>query len=280
MSKVKTHSEELVAPVQKVSNSFTSTLERLSARPSHSERRRAFTHILASPVHYEPNYAYPLLVWLHDTGKSEVEVLDVMPKISTQNFVAVAPRGLRTVSKRIVRRRINGLLVDEKSWTEPCNDWIETEAGVSEAENLVFDSIDQAMAKFSVNSRRIFLIGRGAGATMAMRVGMRNPNEFAGVISIDGAFPTLDNQLLRNWRAVRDLPILMTTGGASQISAQQLRLMHTAGMTVVIRQYNENHNLPNSAEVRMDKILADVNRWVMKRALNPLIPLSEMISQR
>ena len=273
MSKVKTHSEETVVPLRKISHSFESNIKRLSMRQNHSERSRSFAHILASPVHYEPNYAYPLLVWLHDAGKSELELFDVVPKISSQNYVAVAPRGIRS--------RINGRLIDEKSWTEPCNDWPETEDCISEAENLVFDSIDQAMGKFNINSRRIFLLGRGTGATMALRLAFRNPSEFAGVVSIDGAFPSLDNLLLRNWRSLRDLPILMTTGGISaSLSAKQLRLMHTAGMTVVIRQYNENPGTPNSSRLRMDRILADVNRWTMKRALNPLAPIAELFGHR
>src|SRR5690606_8609456 len=44
------------------------------------------------PKRYEAGYAYPLLVWLHDSGGNERHLPQVMRHISLQNFVAVAPR--------------------------------------------------------------------------------------------------------------------------------------------------------------------------------------------
>lgn len=268
----------------KTSDSFETALKSLSSLSGKSVRTHSFPHILASPTHYEPNYAYPLLVWLHGTGKSEVELFDVVPKISTQNYVAVAPRGALSKTTRVVRRHINGSLIDEKIWIENITDWAETERCISESENLVFQSIEEATHKFNINPRRIFLLGRGAGATMALQIGLRNADEFAGIVAIDGSFPSEETVLFRNWRSIRDLPILMTTPSVStnsyqHLSSNQLRLMHTAGMTVSIRQYNE-YNEANSEQNRMDRILADCNRWIMSRASNPRSPISNLASAR
>ena len=49
------------------------------------------------PLHYEAGYAYPLIVWLHGWGDDETQLKRVMPLVSMQNFVAVAPRGTRPV---------------------------------------------------------------------------------------------------------------------------------------------------------------------------------------
>ncbi len=268
----------------KTADTFETALQSLSTLNDKNVRTHSFPHILASPTHYEPNYTYPLLVWLHGTGKSEVELFDVVPKISTQNYVAVAPRGSLSKTTRVVRRHINGSLVDEKIWTENITDWPETEQSISESENLVFQSIEEATRKFNINPRRIFLLGRGAGATMALQVGLRNADEFAGIVAIDGSFPSAETVLFRNWRSIRDLPILMTTPNFSgkshqHLSSNQLRLMHTAGMTVLVRQYNE-YNEANSEQNRMDRILADCNRWIMSCACNPRSPLSDLTSIR
>src|SRR5688572_11135042 len=40
---------------------------------------------LVLPENYEPNYPYPLILWLHGAGGDERDVLDVLPKISMQN---------------------------------------------------------------------------------------------------------------------------------------------------------------------------------------------------
>ncbi len=231
-------------------------------------------------MHYESNYAYPLLVWLHDSGANETEIFDVAPQISRRNYVAIAPRGLACPHTTVsCRRSSDGRPIVENRREEIRNEWPETERGVSEAENLVFYSIDQARAKANVNRRRVFLLGRGAGGTMALRVALRNPREFAGVVSIDGAFPTLERRPLRDWRDARDLPILMTTGANSatpRLTPKELRLFHTAGLTVAVRQYNESSNEPLAAQKRMRKILLDVDRWTMNRALNLGSPLSEL----
>lgn len=273
---------DVAASLKNASLMFESAVTRISSRQdSTGTRRRAFAHLLFSPIHYEPNYAYPLLVWLHGSGKTETELFDVAPKISTRNYVAVAPRGVSTPQTRLEVERVDGRLIEKSRKTEASFEWPETANGVSEAENLVFDSIEQAAAKHNINRRRIFLLGRGTGGTMAIRVALRNPREFAGVVSIDGAFPTLEHLPLRNWREARDLPILATTGGfgsttAPQPSADRLRLFHTAGMTVVVRQYNDAPGDPVAAETRTKKILGDVNRWTMERALNPDAPISEL----
>ncbi|MBQ5788843.1 MAG: hypothetical protein IIW01_01015 [Thermoguttaceae bacterium] len=282
MSNAKTLSPVVAVP--RTASAFELAVESFSPRRNGEARSSAFPHFLVAPIKYEKNYPYPLLVWLHDSGSSEAELFDVAPQISSRNYVAVAPRGLAASRADLVCKRSNGRLVVEKTRRETYYNWPETEEGVSQAENLVFHSIDQALAKFNVHRRRVFLLGRGTGGTMALRVALRNPREFAGVVSIDGAFPTLDRQPLRSWREARDLPILLTTGlGSSaipQLTPKQLGLFHTAGLTVVIRQYNERPDEKNAAETRMKKILLDVNRWTMERALNPQAPISELFKTR
>ena len=281
MSKIK--STPLSSVPTKAAEKFEKNYELLSTRYHAGKRSSSFPHIVAAPIHYEKGFAYPLLVWLHDAEKTELDIFDVIPKISARNYVAVAPRGVARQKKRVVRSLVNGRLIDEKHWYEPCYDWLESEESVSEAENLVFDSIAEAQGKYNVNMRRIFLLGQGSGGAMALRVAMRNPHEFAGVISIDGILPETGHTPLRNWRALRDLPILVTSGNPDAVSVprlnkEQLRLYHAAGLTVLVRQYNEGRG-KNARQDRMVSILADVNRWIMERATNPQAPSVEMLLQ-
>src|SRR5262245_50679472 len=45
------------------------------------------------PTGYEPNYPYPLLVFFHGHGGSEEQVLQLAPRLSRRNYVAIALRG-------------------------------------------------------------------------------------------------------------------------------------------------------------------------------------------
>ena len=281
MTKVKTPLANVEAFTESASVSFKTNLEKYTARHNRQGKRHTFAHVLASPLGYEENYQYPLIIWLHDLGKTESEIFEVLPKLSVRNYVAVSPKGISTCVKRVARSQINGRLVNERRWSENVFDWPETEEALSEAENLVFDSLSIARQKYNVNPRRVFLVGHGSGGTMALRIALRTPREFTGVVSIDGPFPTLIHLPFRAWREARELPILMTAGGANSaqsptITPETLRLFHTAGMTVTIRQYRESVSKKQGlAEARMQNILRDVNAWIMEREWNPQTPLCE-----
>ena len=50
-----------------------------------------YTYSLFAPLRYTPSYPYPLIVWLHGYGSDERQLVRVMPLVSMQNYVAVAP---------------------------------------------------------------------------------------------------------------------------------------------------------------------------------------------
>src|SRR4029453_560382 len=58
-----------------------------------TDTKRGVPHAIFAPLHYEPNYAYPLLVWLHGPNDDERQLQRIMPSLSVRNYVAVGPRG-------------------------------------------------------------------------------------------------------------------------------------------------------------------------------------------
>ena len=127
-----------------------------------------------SPLHYEPKYAYPLIVWLHGSGESEVQLRRVMPAISLRNYASIAPRGDACAD--------NGL---QRAFS-----WEQTPSQIEQAQQSVLDCIAAAQLRFNIAAQRIFLAGFDAGGTMALRVAMSNPEKFAGVASLAGGFRT------------------------------------------------------------------------------------------
>ena len=59
-----------------------------------------FAHALFAPIHYEPGYAYPLIVWLHGCGGDERQLRQLMPLLSLRNYLAVARAGCRCPARR------------------------------------------------------------------------------------------------------------------------------------------------------------------------------------
>jgi phospholipase/carboxylesterase len=206
-------------------------------------------HSFFGPLHYEANYAYPLLVWLHPEGENENHLNLVMPQISMRNYVAVAPRGTLDVP------------AGDLSRSEACFTWRQTDDHSFLAQQRILAAVEAASRRFHVHHRRVFLAGAGNGGTMAFRVALRHPDKFAGALSLGGAFPLGAAPLARLVEA-RDLPLFIATGRQSMnypesAVCKDLRLFHAAGMNITLRQY------PGSRDIS-EMILSDVDRWMME----------------
>lgn len=197
-----------------------------------------------TPQHYEPNYAYPLVVWLHGPDDDQRQVAQVMPLVSLRNYVAVGPRG-------------TAVSPSGEGYT-----WCQEPDHVVEAEQRVFEAVSAARRKLNVAAGRIYLAGYDCGGTMALRIALNQPHWFAGVLSVGGPFPTSLRPLAR-LNELRGMEIFLATGRHSQRYPEPevcrtLRLLHSAGMSVNLRQY------PCGDEVTSDT-LADMDRWIMEQ---------------
>ncbi len=214
---------------------------------SPSTATEAESHAFFAPLHYERNYAYPLVVWLHGPQDSEDQLRRIMPLVSMRNYVAVAPRGTLAADVETGQGGYH--------W-QPSADHIEL------AEQRVFECLELAQQRFHIDSSRIFLAGYAEGGTMAYRIALSHPRHFAGVLSLGGAFPTGDRPL-RNVNQSRRLPLLLAAGRDSTIYSEamvcrDLRLLHAAGMTVTLRLYPCGDELSSG-------MLADIDRWMMEQ---------------
>ena len=90
------------------------------------------------PIHYEKNYAYPLIVWLHPDGEKPDAIQHVIPQASIRNFVGIAPQAPV------------GNVQTGYYWEQE----LET---IDLAHDSVTAAIDHATARFNIDPNRIFL---------------------------------------------------------------------------------------------------------------------------
>jgi phospholipase/carboxylesterase len=224
-------------------NNLVPSISTLSRRSSSRQLpRESDPFATFAPLNYEAGYAYPLIVWLHGRAGNEHQLRRVMPHVSMRNFVAVAPRGT-------VRRKNGGFR------------WRQDIENIEAAENRVFDGITAASQRFNVNPKRVFLAGVGCGGTMAMRIAWNHPDRFAGVASIGGPLPAKHSPL-RRVNDVRRVPCMIAMSRSSPTYAEldvcrDLKLMHSAGCTVALRQYPGSDDLTTA-------MLSDFNSWAME----------------
>ena len=205
-------------------------------------------HRFFGPLHYEPNYAYPLIVWLHGSGDNEDQLKRIIPLISMRNYAAAAPRAT--------------VVIDEDDPERSGYCWSQSEDHIVLAEQRIFDCIEAAQRRYHVAANRIFLAGVDSGGTMALRTAMNHPHRFAGVLSLGGAFPVGHAPLCRLTDS-RRVPLFLAVGRdskryPSREVCENLRLFYTAGMEVTLRQY------PLGDQVTA-QMFEDMDRWIMER---------------
>lgn len=204
------------------------------------------------PAAYEPQYRYPLVVWLHDNGSNESQVAQVMPHVSDQNYVAVGVRGI--YSDETAQRGFA---------------WDVSAAGLALAEEAVLDAVDQASERFAVHPERIFVGGYRDGGTVALQLALQNPKRFVGAFSLLGRFPHTEAPLA-HLEAARQLPMLLAMAdnsssyGVDQLCAD-LRTLHAARMALEVRHYLGDDALCTA-------MLRDVNGWLMSYVTGCRLP--------
>ncbi|MBN2021203.1 MAG: hypothetical protein JW809_00270 [Pirellulales bacterium] len=220
---------------------------------SFSRPAGASLHAIFTPLHYEPNYAYPLIVWLHGPSQDERQLARIMPLVSMRNYMAVAPQGIA------VGPGSDHAGIRQYDWPQ---DWDHIEV----AERRVGEAIDAVAQKYRFSPDRVFLAGFDRGGTMAFRVALANPRRFAGVLSFCGAFPSGQNPL-GHLPEIRKMPIFLAVGRDSvpyppDVACEDLRLLHTAGLSVTLRQYPCRHEI-------CPQMLRDMDRWIIEQITSP-----------
>ncbi|MFG0263264.1 MAG: alpha/beta hydrolase [Novipirellula sp. JB048] len=209
------------------------------------------------PLHYEANYRYPLVIWLHSDGFNEHQVTQVMPHISLRNYLAVGVRASCATDS-----------------AGHCYEWRTRPSAIHAAYENVLHAIAQAGEQFSVHPSRIVLAGYQSGGAMAMRIALRDPARFAGVVSLGARMPSGCRSLsnLAELRA-RRLPMLWqwATEKSSFDGRELDRDMRRAMIIraqLEIRQYRDDDEMNTVA-------LADIDDWIMNHVVSASVGRSQ-----
>jgi len=198
------------------------------------------------PMGYEPNYPYPLVVFLHGHGSNEERVLRLAPRLSRRNFISISLRGSQSA--------------DPRPDGTPTYCWSHDGHSDAMVEDYVFRAIEQTRRQFHVHSERIYLAGICEGASQAYRLALNHGDSFGGLISLNGQMPRLNRPLLRP-QSLRHMRVFIGHGIANSVvplsmAKEDHRLLYAAGLNVRMRTYACTHKLHQ-------EMLNDVNAWII-----------------
>lgn len=133
----------------------------------HTPGPESTSYSVVLPAEYTHHHSYPMLIALRSRGPTTDET--AMGWAGDANFADHgSQRGFIVIAPEYVDRNAS-----EYTFGAP-------------AHKAVFDCLNDARKRFSVDSDRIFLAGHGMGGDAAFDIGMAHPDEFAGVLPIGG----------------------------------------------------------------------------------------------
>ena len=203
----------------------------------------AVEYAVAVPSGYTPRYAYPLIVWFHDDGGDERDVLDWLPQLSPQNYLGLGLRGPLPVGDG---------LPGQRRWSlgRQHLEWLEDQLGLA---------LMETARQYSFHAERIVAAGIGGGATLALQMLLRRPELFAAAACLNAQFPP--QQCLAGWGRYSGRNLWLGHSrllhcGPSRPAIASARLLHTTGFNVC-PQYYDDDAWP------LETFGRDVDRWLM-----------------
>jgi hypothetical protein len=137
------------------------------------------------PVHYEPRYAYPLLMWLNPAR--DVDFRDRVSAISDRNFIALALH-----------------------WPVFAAPPTPSVSRTAECAHRIADAVAAANVNWNIHSRRHYLIAEGhSPCAWAIRLAEHSPERFDAFVCIRP----------ERWRASRTLAPKTWSNGAARLLA-------------------------------------------------------------
>jgi phospholipase/carboxylesterase len=190
------------------------------------------TSIAVSPVaelfvpdHYEPKYAYPLVVWLQGEDSGSGSFPRMMRRISDRNLMGA-----------VVRPHAGERLEDQLA-----------------------ASITGLRRQYHVHSERIFLAGVGEYANQALRVALNRPEWFGGAIAISPR-PAERSRLLNRYCDLPGKRVFLAAASDDPVDLQHAletqRLLWSAGMSVRACQFAAGEGIDRG-------VLREIDRWVI-----------------
>jgi phospholipase/carboxylesterase len=200
------------------------------------------------PTGYEPNYAYPLIVFFHGHGGSDEQAIRLAPRISRRNYIFMSIRGPETLETR----DDDGL--HAYGWGS-----VEQEAA---NEDYALKAIAQTCRKYHIHTERVYLAGINDGARIAYKLALKSPEKFAGLIAINAQFPRPEEGPLFHGEKIQHMRMLLAHGAANEaIPLEQARrdflALYGAGVDVTLNTY------PATTAIHPNMLL-DINRWMVR----------------
>lgn len=204
---------------------------------------------------YEPrgDGPHPAILAFHGWGANGLDLLGLAPYIAQGKFLVICPQG----PLEVPIGAINGYGWFPISTGKP-PEVEEVDKVVEQAEYFV----DAALKRYSIDRRKLVLLGFSQGGVLAYRLALRSPERFAALVGLSTWFPPQLSERATNLEALEQLPTMVQHGRADDMieisrarhSIEELRKLN---VPLVYKEYNCGHEITADGIQDLSKFLTD-----------------------
>jgi phospholipase/carboxylesterase len=202
---------------------------------------------------------FPTIVLLHGFGASAHDLFGLAPVLHGGQALVLCPQGPIAL---LVRDMIAGF-----AWFPIAQNAPLDPVAYRRAVAMVGDWLDQALARYPVDRRKVVLGGFSQGGVLAYDLALRDPSRFAGLLALSAWLPAELADTIAPKPELESLPILVTHGAADsmipvQRAQESVDRLRKLGARPAYREYPEmEHGIGSEA-------LRDIVTWLEDKVFN------------
>jgi phospholipase/carboxylesterase len=212
---------------------------------------------------YEPSGPgpHPTILTLHGRGANAFDLLGLAPYLCNGKFLMICPQGpLETPI---------GPGAFGYAWYPMSMGGPPDIGAILSSRNKLQIFLDECLARYSIDAKKLVVLGFSQGGVMAYSLALSNPERFAALAVLSSWLPKELIPELAIKVAVQSLPTLMQHGTQDQMievqrardSVGQLRALR---VPLTYREYDMGHEISG-------KSLTDLSAWLEEKVLSSIV---------
>ena len=204
---------------------------------------------------------HPTLLTLHGWGANVLDLLGLAPYLCGGKFLVLCPQGPLQVP-------LGGAAVGYGWFPITMGGPLDLKAVVAAREGLC-QFLEEAMARYPINPKKLAVVGFSQGGVMAYSLGLGEPERFSALASLSSWLPQDLLSVLPDVPATEQLPVLVQHGsrdelvdvGRARQSVETLRNLH---VPITYREYDMGHELNAHS-------LGDLSSWLQEKVISSIV---------
>ncbi|MGE0821995.1 MAG: alpha/beta hydrolase [Candidatus Binatia bacterium] len=204
---------------------------------------------------------HPTLLTLHGWGANALDLLSLAPYLCHGEFLVLCPQGPLDAP-------LGGAGVGYGWFPLTLGGSLDMSA-VMAASKRIHEFLDEALAGYSVDHKKLAILGFSQGGVMAYSLGLDEPERFAAIAALSSWLPQDLLSVLPDVPATEQLPVLIQHGDRDELvdvghARKTVETLRNLQVPVTYREYDMGHEINARS-------LTALSSWLQEKVLSPIV---------